>query len=151
MQILKEINPNGTEERKQKKLERRKYFSAGSNATWHMDGFDSLNGFPIHGCVDVLSRKIMWLKLKRSNNNLVLPASYYLETESALKLCPTLWQTDCGNENNITAGIQCHIANDISAHMAPHKVSWIMVSFIQEILYIWNVLGFHFLNYYKVN
>ena len=97
------------------------------------------------------SRKIMWLKLKRSNNNLVLPASYYLETESALKLCPTLWQTDCGNENNITAGIQCHIANDISAHMAPHKVSWIMVSFIQEIMYIWNVLGFHFLNYYKVN
>ena len=34
------------------------------------------------------SRKIMWLKLKRSNNNLVLPASYYLDTESALNVLP---------------------------------------------------------------
>ena len=88
-----------------------------------MDGFENLNGFPFHGCIDVFSRKIMWLKLKRSNKNLVLPASYYLETESALKLCPTLWQTDCGTENSITAGIQCHIANDISTHMAPRHQS----------------------------
>ena len=45
----------------------------------------------------------MWLKVTRSNNNSVLPALYYLE--AALKLCPTLLQTDCGTdtENNITA------------------------------------------------
>ena len=40
MQILKEIGPNGIEERKWNKLQRRKYFSAGPNATWHIDGFD---------------------------------------------------------------------------------------------------------------
>ena len=39
MQILKEIGPNGIEERKWNKLQRRKYFSAGPNATWHIDGF----------------------------------------------------------------------------------------------------------------
>ena len=57
MEILKEIKPNGTEERKQKKLKRQKYFSTGPNATQHMDGFDKLNpyGFPIHGCVDGFS------------------------------------------------------------------------------------------------
>ena len=38
MQIFKEIDPNGTEERKWKKLQKPKYFSAGPNATWHMDG-----------------------------------------------------------------------------------------------------------------
>ena len=61
MQILKEIDLNGTEERKSKKLKRRKYFSTGPNATWHMDGFDKLKSysFPIHGCVDGFSRRIM--------------------------------------------------------------------------------------------
>ena len=33
MEILKEINPNGTEERKWKKLKRQKYFYTGPNAT----------------------------------------------------------------------------------------------------------------------
>ena len=45
----------------------------------------------------------MWLKVIRSNNSPVVPASYNLETVSALKLCPTLLQTDCGTENNVTA------------------------------------------------
>ena len=105
MQILKEIDPNGTEARKWKKLRRRKYFSTGPNATWHKDGFDKLKpyGFPTHGCVDGFSGRIMWLKVIRSNNSPVVPASYNLETVSALKLCPTLLQTDCGTENNVTA------------------------------------------------
>ena len=115
MQIFKEIDPNGTEKRKWKKLQKPKYFSAGPNATWHMDGFDKLKpyGFPIHGCVDGFSRRILWLPVTRSNNNPVVSASYYLETVSALKLCPTLLQTDCDTENNITARTQCHFANDI--------------------------------------
>ena len=106
MQILKEIDPNGTEERKWKKLKEQKYFS-GPNETWHMDGFGKLKpcGLPIHGCVDGFSRRIIWLKVTRSNNNPVVTASFYLKTVSALKLCPTLLQTDCGTENNITAGI----------------------------------------------
>ena len=118
MQILREIDLNGTEERKWKKLKRRKYFSTGPNATWHMDGFDKLKyyGFPIHGCIDGFSRRIMWLKVIRSNYNPVVPASYDLEIVSALKLCSTLLQTDCGIENSTTAGSQCHFANDISAH-----------------------------------
>ena len=68
MHILKEIDPSGTGEWKWKKL---KYFSTGPNATWYMDGFDKLKpyGFPIHGCVDGFSRRIMWLKVTRSNNN----------------------------------------------------------------------------------
>ena len=45
-----------------------------------------------------------------------MPASFYLETVSALKLCPTLLQSDCGTENNITAGVKCRFANNISAH-----------------------------------
>ena len=115
MQILKEIDPNGTEERKWKKLKRRKYFSTGPNATWYMDGFEKLKtyGFRIHGCVDGFSGRITWLTVTGSNNSPVVSVSYYLETVSALKLCPTLLQTDCDTENNITARTQCHFANDI--------------------------------------
>ena len=124
MQIFKEIDPNGTEKRKWKKLQKPKYFSAGPNATWHMDGFDKLKpyGFPIHGCVDGFSRRILWLPVTRSNNNPVVSASYYLETVSALKLCPTLLQTDCGTENNITAAIKLGIL--VRINMAPrHQTS----------------------------
>ena len=33
-----------------------------------------------HGCVDGFSRKVLWLQVTRSNNNPVVPASYFLET-----------------------------------------------------------------------
>ena len=86
--------------------------------------FDKLKpyGFPIHGCVDGFSRRILWLPVTRSNNNPVVSASYYLETVSALKLCPTLLQTDCGTENNITAAIKLGIL--VRINMAPrHQTS----------------------------
>ena len=66
MKILKEMNLNGTEERKGKKLKKRKYFSTRPNATWHVDGLDKLKpySFPIHGWVAGCSRKIMRLKMQ---------------------------------------------------------------------------------------
>ena len=60
---------------------------------WHRQ--TQVNGFLV---------RIMWVKVARSNNNPVVPVSYYLETVSTLKLCLTLLQTDCGAESNITAG-----------------------------------------------
>ena len=107
MQILKKIGPNGTEEGKWERLRRKSYYSVGSNATCYMNVFNKLKpyGFPIHGCVDGFSRRVISLKVTRSNSNPVVPALYYLETGTASTLCPTLLQTDCGAENNITAGI----------------------------------------------
>ena len=37
-EIMKEIDPNGVEERKARRLRRRTFHSRGANATWHMDG-----------------------------------------------------------------------------------------------------------------
>ena len=52
----------------------------GPNYIWHVDGYDKLKpyGFPIHGAIDGWSRKIMWLKLARSNNLPEIPATFYL-------------------------------------------------------------------------
>ena len=54
MNILKEIDPGGTNTEKTRCLRRRKYVSKGPNSYWHADGYDKLKpyGFPIHGSID---------------------------------------------------------------------------------------------------
>ena len=58
--LLKEMDPEGCESRRAKRLTKRNYISAGPNFCWHVDGYDKLKpyGFPIHGCMDGCSRKI---------------------------------------------------------------------------------------------
>ena len=68
---LKELDPEGCEVRRAKCLRRRKYRNPGPNHVWHMDGYDKLKpyGFPVHGCIDGFSRRILWLEVGRTNNN----------------------------------------------------------------------------------
>ena len=74
--VVREPDPLGCEMRKVKRLKRRKYYAPGPNFCWHIDGYDKLKpfGFPIDGCIDGWSRKIMWLQVVRSNNNPKVPA-----------------------------------------------------------------------------
>ena len=71
MRMAREVNPEGVRNRQRRKLHRRTYHSLGLNDYWHLDGYDELKpfGFPIHGCVDGYSRKLIWLKLGHFNNN----------------------------------------------------------------------------------
>ena len=61
MNIFKEIDPEGTNMRKARRLRRRKYVSEVPNACWHADGYDKLKpyGFPIHGCIERYSRQLL--------------------------------------------------------------------------------------------
>ncbi len=70
MNLLREIDSNGVEERRARRLRRRIYHNLDPNNTWHCDGYDKLKpfGFPIHGCIDGWGRKIIWLYVTRSNN-----------------------------------------------------------------------------------
>ena len=45
----------------------------------------------------------MWLKVCNSNNNPVIPASFFLHTVEENGVRPMLVQTDCGTENGILA------------------------------------------------
>ena len=113
--ILKELDPNGTEERMQHRLKRRTYRSNGLNECWHVDGYDKLKpfGFPIHGAIDGYSRRVLWLKVARTNNNPIVIANFYVECVKELQGCPRLLRTDAGTENGTMAAIQCHLrAND---------------------------------------
>ena len=60
-------------------------------------------GYPIHDCVNGLSRKLLWL----INNNPVVPGSYFLKTVSKWNLVPDILRTDCGNASCFMASIQC--------------------------------------------
>ena len=118
MKVLKEINPEQSKDRKARKLKRRIYSSPGPNHVWHADGYDKLKpfGFPIHGCVDGFSRKVIWLNLCRSNNDPIVPAHYFLNALKSHKVCPNLLRTDCGTENGIMASFQSLIYNNVDAH-----------------------------------
>lgn len=54
MELLREMDPQGTEKRKRNRLQRRVYRNKGPNYVWHVDGYDKLRpyGFEIHGCID---------------------------------------------------------------------------------------------------
>ena len=77
-----ELEPAGCHERKAHRLQRRQYTNPGPNFAWYTDGYDKLKpyGFPIHGCVDGFSRRVLWLKVSRTNNDPAVVAGSYLET-----------------------------------------------------------------------
>ena len=108
MRILRELDPDASALRKATKLQRRSYVSPGPNATWHVDGYDKLKpyGLPIHGCADEFSRRIMWLRVYKSNNDPVIPAGFLLHSVEEIGMWPMLVQTDCGTENGILAAVR---------------------------------------------
>lgn len=116
--LLRELDPEGCEMRKQHKLKRRVYKNPGPNAVWHADGYDKLKpyGFAIHGCIDGWSRKLLWLFVTRSNNSPDNIASYYLEAVDKFGGCPKEVVTDLGTENGKMAAMQSFFSNNENAH-----------------------------------
>ena len=100
MKILQEVDPDGVERRSKYKLKRRTYLVPGPNYIWHADGHDKLKwfGFAIQGCIDGYSRKLIWLKISTTNNDLRVIGYYYLKCIEKLGLLPTLMRTDNGTE-----------------------------------------------------
>ncbi len=116
--LLKEIDPEGTALRQRHRLRRRQYVNPGPNFSWHIDGYDKLKpwGFPIHGCIDGYSRRVLWLNVTRSNSSPDNIAQMYLNTVEELNGCPQNLITDLGTENAIAAGIQCFFCNNLASH-----------------------------------
>ncbi|XP_062614152.1 uncharacterized protein LOC134275889 [Saccostrea cucullata] len=108
MEILRRLDPHGSEKRRTRRLQRRIYISDGPNFTWHMDGFDKLKpyGFAIHGAVDGFSRRVMWLEVCATNNDPAVIAGYYLNCIEQMEGIPKNLRTDPGTENSTTAAIQ---------------------------------------------
>ena len=116
--LLREIDPEGVSARKAHRLKRRVYSNPGPNYAWHLDGYDKLKpwGFPMHGCIDGFSRRILWLKVARSNNLPEIPGQFYVETVAELGGVPVELVTDLGTENGLVASMQCYLRENNDAH-----------------------------------
>ena len=76
MKLLRELYPNGSEKQKAYGVRRRQYVLARPNFYWHTQGYEKRKSYDlfIHGRVDGFSRKMLWLKVSRTNNDPVVPA-----------------------------------------------------------------------------
>ena len=117
-ELLRELDPEGVQERSTHRLKRRVYRNPGPNFSWHCDGYDKLKpyGFPIHGCIDGWSRKILWLYVTQSNNQPNNIGMYYLEAVQQYNGCPLDFITDLGTENGLAAAIHTFFRNDPNSH-----------------------------------
>ena len=106
--ILRDIDLEGSTQRRSNRLRRRNYFFPDPKYCWHADGYDKLKpyGFPIHGCIDAFSRRILWLEIVRSNNDPRVVGKLFFNCLRKLQFCPTILRTDRGTENGIIATTQ---------------------------------------------
>ena len=95
-----ELDPQGVEGRRRKRLRRRQYLTPGPNFVWNIDGYDKLKpyGFAIHGAIDGFSRRILWLNVGSTNNNPNVIAKYFLDTVIQLNTIPCILRCDRGTE-----------------------------------------------------
>jgi hypothetical protein len=126
--LLKEIDLEGSTLRKAHHLKQRNYINPGPNYCWHTDGYDKLKpyGFPIHACIciDGFSRRLIWVKVTRSNNDPKVTATFFRDSVLEVGGCPSLLRTDHGTENGIIASAQCFLRrneNDSLAGLKAHR------------------------------
>ena len=109
--IMKEVDPEGVQLRKRRRLHRRTYVCPGPNFAWHVDGYDKLKpyGFSIHGCIDGFSRRLLWLQVQRSNKKPKVIARYFYDYVKTTGGCPICLLTNRGTENGLIAAMQCYL------------------------------------------
>ena len=141
--LLKVLDAYGVELRSSHRLARRSYVSVGPNYLWHIDGYDKIKpyGFAIHGAIDGLSRKILWLRVASSNNNPKIIASYYMDCIRQLGLVPRAIRSDRGTENTIICGIQRFLRRN-AENLISNKDSFVYGSSTrnQQIECWWSIL-----------
>lgn len=83
-----------------------------------IDGYDKAKpwGFSIHGAIDGFSRKMLWLRVSRSNKSPTAIASMYLNCVKNVGGCPVELVTDLGTENVIVAAMQSFFRDNPDAH-----------------------------------
>ena len=87
--------------RKKKTIKRRTYETNWPFDLFHIDENDKLKrfGFAIHGCIDRFSRKLIWLFVSTTNNDLLIVANFYLKAITNLDRAPNTLRIDLGTEN----------------------------------------------------
>ena len=106
--LLQILDPAGVEQRKQRRLKRRKYKGVGPNYVWHLDSYDKLKpyGICINGCIDGFSRRIIWLRASTTTSDPKVIAGHMMEAVTKLGGCAVRLRSDRGTENTIVRDLQ---------------------------------------------
>ena len=114
MTLLRDIDPEGVESRKRKRLRRRVYHAKGPNYICHIDGHDRLKpyGFSIHGCIDGFSRRLIWLEVGPTNKNPDVIAKYYLDAAKQLDGIPRKIRSDDSTENSLIEAVHTFLRSE---------------------------------------
>ena len=107
---MKQLDPDGVDLRRRRRLHRRKYTPPGPNFVWHIDGHDKLKpfGFSIHGCIDGFSRKLIWLTVSPTNKMPEIIAKYYLDAVAEIEGIPIKIKADDGTEHSLIEPIHIY-------------------------------------------
>lgn len=116
MKILRELDPEGVDSRKRKRLRRRTYEAKGPNFVWHIDGYDKLKpyGFCVHGGIDGFSRRLIWLEVGPTNKNPEVIAKFYLDAVKQVGGLPRKIRSDDGTENSMVEAIHTFLRSSQS-------------------------------------
>ena len=100
--------------RRNKLIRSRIYHTIGPGYIYHIDGEDKLKrwGFPIHGCIDRFSRKVMWLVVSTTNNDPLIVDNLFLNCVKQYKIVPKLLRMDAGTENIYCQDLQVYFTGE---------------------------------------
>ncbi|XP_053398073.1 uncharacterized protein LOC123523442 [Mercenaria mercenaria] len=130
LRFQRELDPEGVRLRQ---FTHRIYINKGPNYLVHIDGYDKLKpyGFLIHGAICGFSRKILWLKVARSNNDPKVVATFFLEYLNAINVIglPRCIRTDAGTENVLVQDMQMAFRWEHSDDMSAARLPSFMIGF----------------------
>ena len=141
--LLQILDPESVNQRRRRRLQRRRYHGNGPNFNWHIDSYDKLKpyGICINGCIDGFSRKMIWLQAHYTNSDPHLIAGYFIEAVLDIEGCPRRMRADRGNENGVARDLQTFLRRNHEDSLADQK-SFVYGRSIanQRIEAWWNIL-----------
>ncbi|KAG1717935.1 hypothetical protein EDB19DRAFT_1899669 [Suillus lakei] len=108
MSYFAAYEPELVQQRKARRLKRKRFWAAGVNDLFAVDQHDKWLrfGLGLHTGIEPFSGWIMWIRVWHSNRNPQLILSYYLDTITELGHMPLITQSDLGTENYGIANAQ---------------------------------------------
>jgi hypothetical protein len=81
LELLNRVEPDAVQERRHRRLKRRRFWAAGVNDVWPQDQHDKWGRFGIwlHASLEAFSGEINWLRVWWTNKNPKLIARYFIE------------------------------------------------------------------------
>ena len=117
-----DADPQGLEDRQpcnRRKKRNGKFATSGVNWVWSLDGHDKLMGFQnwtfplaVYGCYDTASRKVLFIKVWKSNSDPNLVGRWYFDHLFNTQVIPSKLRIDRGTETGLLATLHVFLRRD---------------------------------------